>query len=130
MKKTLKLRDGSFKGIFHFEKGYYYFRNYGNRVILGGGRNLDFEAENTTKFAYNEMILNDLNHKLQHIFLPNTPYEIETKWTGIMAFGENKAPIVRNLSPRVTIGVKLGGMGVAIGSLLGEKLANKILRYF
>ncbi|MGB1207090.1 MAG: NAD(P)/FAD-dependent oxidoreductase [Chitinophagales bacterium] len=124
---TKPIKNLPFKGIFHVEKGYYYFRNYGNRVIFGGGRNLDFKAENTTEFAYNEMILNNLNHKLQHVFLPNTSYEIETKWTGIMAFGEDKAPILKNISPRITIGVKLGGMGVAIGSLLGEKIAHKIL---
>ena len=38
------------KGTFHYEQGYYYFRNVGNRVLFGGGRNLAFETENTTEF--------------------------------------------------------------------------------
>ena len=33
------------KGTFHLDKGYYYFRNIGDRILLGGGRNLDFETE-------------------------------------------------------------------------------------
>ena len=30
--KNLKI-----KGSFHYEKGYYYFRNIDNRILLGGG---------------------------------------------------------------------------------------------
>jgi glycine/D-amino acid oxidase-like deaminating enzyme len=37
----------NWRGTFHFDKGYYYFRNYRNRVLFGGGRNLDFKTENT-----------------------------------------------------------------------------------
>ena len=33
------------KGVFHLDKGYYYFREIDGRVLLGGGRNLDFEGE-------------------------------------------------------------------------------------
>src|SRR5699024_10985073 len=28
-------------GTFHCDKGFYYFRNVGNRLLLGGGRNID-----------------------------------------------------------------------------------------
>jgi len=36
---TTPLENLSVKGSFHFDKGYYYFRNIGNRILLGGGRN-------------------------------------------------------------------------------------------
>src|ERR1700754_3460624 len=36
-----------FKGTFHFDEGYYYFRNLGDRVLLGGARNRAFEEEST-----------------------------------------------------------------------------------
>src|SRR4030095_15131093 len=56
--------DGlKFKGIFHYDEGYYYFRNYGKRVIFGGGRNLDFKGEETSEFGFNEKIINDLKRK-------------------------------------------------------------------
>jgi glycine/D-amino acid oxidase-like deaminating enzyme len=38
-----------FRGTFHFDKGFYYFRNVGNRLLLGGARNKAFEKENTTE---------------------------------------------------------------------------------
>ena len=49
------------------------------------------------------------------------------EWSGIMAFGKNKKPIVEKISDNVVIGARLGGMGVAIGSLVGEKVAHEIL---
>lgn len=116
-----------FKGIFHFDEGYYYFRNYGNRVIFGGGRNLDFAAEATTEIAYNQQILSHLKHKLQTLILPNTPFEIDMEWAGIMAFGTtDKMPILKKISPHIVAGVRLGGMGVAIGSILGEQIYELI----
>jgi glycine/D-amino acid oxidase-like deaminating enzyme len=33
------------RGTYHMEQGFYYFRNVGERVLLGGARNLDFAAE-------------------------------------------------------------------------------------
>jgi hypothetical protein len=47
------------RGTFHLDCGYYYFRNIGDRILLGGGRNLDFETETTTEFAQTEIIQND-----------------------------------------------------------------------
>ncbi len=50
----------NWRGTFHFDKGYYYFRNYRNRVLFGGGRNLDFKTENTDEFALTELVQNKL----------------------------------------------------------------------
>ena len=116
-----------FQGVFHIDKGYYYFRNEGNRIIFGGGRNLDFEGETTTQFEINERILSELKRQLKEVILPNTPFEVEHTWAGIMAFGANKQPIYKQHSNNVHLGVRLGGMGVAIGSRMGEKLAEKML---
>jgi hypothetical protein len=40
-----------------------------------------------------------------------------------MGVGNQKKPIVKQLSENVFCGVRLGGMGVAIGSLVGKELA-------
>ena len=37
------------KGSFHYDRGFYYFRNIENRILFGGGRNLDFKKEKTMK---------------------------------------------------------------------------------
>jgi glycine/D-amino acid oxidase-like deaminating enzyme len=114
----------SFKGIFHFNKGYYYFREYQQRVLFGGGRNLDFEKEHTTALELNEMIQLDLENKLRELILPGNEFEIDLRWSGIMAFGTTKQPILKQHSPRVYVGVRMGGMGVAIGSEVGFQLSN------
>lgn len=114
------------KGTFHLDKGYYYFRNIGDRVLLGGGRNLDFERETTTEFGQTEIIQNQLEQLLKEVILPNQEFAIAYRWSGIMGLGSSKNPIVSQLSENVYCGVRLGGMGVAIGSLIGHELADLI----
>ena len=42
---TAPIPDFRLKGTFHFDEGYYYFRNVGDRLLLGGARNKAFAAE-------------------------------------------------------------------------------------
>mgnify|MGYP005990197267 CR=1 FL=1 len=123
---TKPIENLHIKGTFHLDKGYYYFRNIDNRILLGGGRNLDFKTETTTVFGETPRIQNRLEHLLKEIILPNTPFEIDHRWSGIMGVGNQKKAIVKPLSNRVFCGVRLGGMGVAIGSLVGKELAELI----
>lgn len=115
-----------FKGVYHFDKGYYYFREIDGRVLLGGGRNLDFEGESTTAFALTDLIQQDLEEKLRAIILPDTDFTITQRWAGIMAFGETKQPIVKAFSKRVYGAFRMGGMGVALGSDAGRTLVGLI----
>jgi glycine/D-amino acid oxidase-like deaminating enzyme len=114
------------KGTFHLDKGYYYFRNIDNRILLGGGRNLAFEEETTTQLGQTDLIQNRLEELLKEVILPNTDYKIAHRWSGIMGLGAAKNPIVEQLSEHVYCGVRLGGMGVAIGSLIGQELADLV----
>ena len=117
-----------FKGIYHFDRGYYYFREIDGRVLFGGGRNLDFEGETTEQFELSEIIQNDLEQKLRDIILPGTPFEIDMRWSGIMAFGKNKGPIVKAFSDRVFGAFRMGGMGVALGSRAAENVVDMLIR--
>ncbi|UOB19297.1 NAD(P)/FAD-dependent oxidoreductase [Abyssalbus ytuae] len=112
------------KGTFHLEKGFYYFRNTDNRILLGGGRNLDIKGETTTELGQTTLIQNQLEKLLKTVILPDIPFEIEHRWSGIMGVGNTKTPIVKNISENVLCGIRMGGMGVAIGSLIGNDLAN------
>lgn len=119
--------DGlKFKGVFHFDKGYYYFRAIDGRVLIGGGRNLDFSAEETTTFNTSEVIQTHLEQKLREVILPDTSFEIDQRWAGIMAFGDSKQPVIQAFSNRVYGAFRMGGMGVAIGSEAGRALAHLI----
>ena len=112
------------KGTFHLDKGFYYFRNIDNRILFGGGRNLDIKGETTTKMGITENIQHSLRQILDTVILPNTDYKIDQRWSGIMGVGPQKKPIVKMLAPNVYCGVRMGGMGVAIGSLIGKELSD------
>lgn len=108
------------KGTFHYDEGYYYFRNIGNRVLFGGGRNLDFETETTTELALNSNIQKRLDKLLKEIILPDTSFEVEQRWAGIMGVGSEKKPVIQKISANTVCAVRMGGMGIAIGSLVGK----------
>jgi gamma-glutamylputrescine oxidase len=122
--KGLKLQ-----GTFHFDKGYYYFRNIGNRVLLGGGRNLAFKEEETDAFGLTSVIQDKLDELLKSMILPGQDYRIERRWSGIMGVGQNKTSIVRAVSEHIFCAVRMGGMGVAIGSLVGEEAAVMVEKH-
>ena len=111
------------EGTFHYQQGYYYFRNIKDRILLGGGRSVDFDAETTTSFGVNPKIKNQLIEDLQNFIFPSEKVSLDMEWSGIMAFGKDKMPIVKKHQNNIVIGVKLSGMGVAIGSEVGKKLA-------
>ncbi|MGK4566402.1 NAD(P)/FAD-dependent oxidoreductase [Flavobacterium sp. 3HN19-14] len=123
---TKPIENLDIKGTFHLDRGYYYFRNIGDRILFGGGRNLDFETETTTEFGQTQIVQNKLERLLKEVILPGRDFEIEHRWSGIMGMGSSKNPIVEQLSQNVYCGVRLGGMGVAIGSLIGTELADLI----
>ena len=121
---TKPLKNLQIKGTFHLDCGYYYFRNVDNRILLGGGRNLDIKGETTTKLAETEKIQQSLENILKYTILPKIDFEIEHRWSGIMGGGSQKKPIVKQLSNHVYCGVRMGGMGVAIGSLIGKEVSD------
>ena len=123
---TKPIKNLHIKGTFHLDKGYYYFRNIDDRILFGGGRNLDFKGEETSEFGQTEIIQNKLEEILKTTILPNHDFKIDYRWSGIMGVGNQKKAIVKQLSNNVFCGVRLGGMGVAIGSLVGKELADLI----
>lgn len=121
---TEPIENLNIKGTFHIDKGYTYFRNINNRILIGGGRNLDIDGETTTSLDTTELIQQHLEDVLKNVILPNTPFKIAHRWSGTMGVGLQKKPIVKQLSNNVYCGVRMGGMGVAIGSLIGQELAD------
>jgi glycine/D-amino acid oxidase-like deaminating enzyme len=121
---TKPLDNIPFKGTFHMDEGYVYFRDLDDRVLIGGGRNLDFEQETTTEEGRTEGILNYLKELLQNVVLPNRSFDIEYTWSGIMGFGKDKQPIVAKIAPATYAAVRMNGMGVAIAGSVGEQVAD------
>ena len=46
-----------------------------------------------------------------------------------MGLGKEKMPIIKEVQNRVIAAVRMGGMGVAIGSLVGEMAAKQVSQY-
>ncbi|MFC3880411.1 NAD(P)/FAD-dependent oxidoreductase [Algoriphagus namhaensis] len=116
--------DLPWRGSFHVDKGYVYFREIDGRLLLGGGRNIDFEGENSESFEVNPKVKHFLDQLAREKILPNKKFSWEMEWTGIMGFGKSKSPIVQAISSQSAIAVRLGGMGVAVGWQVGKEMAE------
>ena len=119
---TKPLDNIPFDGIFHNDKGYIYFRNIDDRILLGGARNY-FEVEETTyDFEGTTANYEHLKNYMQEIILPGRTFEIDMHWSGIMAMGEEKIPIVKKVDENLTLCVRMSGMGVALGPVLSDEV--------
>jgi glycine/D-amino acid oxidase-like deaminating enzyme len=113
---------------YHLNQGYDYFRMIDDRLLVGGGRNLAMDEENTDQFGLTSKIQDHLENLLQTIVHPrDKKVKIDFRWSGIMGVGQEKAPLIGNHSPNISYGIRMGGMGVAIGTLIGKTLADRLL---
>ncbi len=112
--------------IIHADKGYIYARTIDDRILIGGGRNKFMEEERTTQFGNTHNLTKYLSEYLSNIILPNTPFEIDMQWSGIMAMGAEKLPIVRRINNNLLMCVRMSGMGVALGPVLSEEILEMI----
>lgn len=115
------------KGTFHSEEGYYYFRHYQGRVLLGGGRHLDKAGETTTEEGISPRIQAALEKLLREAILPGVEFNIEHRWSGVMGFRpQGGPPVVGHVSPHVVVAAGLGGIGVAIGIRVARQAAGLV----
>ncbi|MCB9311078.1 MAG: FAD-binding oxidoreductase [Lewinellaceae bacterium] len=124
---TKSLPGLKLENTYHINRGYLYFRTYQDRILLGGGRNLDLDGETTDAFGLTRDIQQYLIRFLESI-VPGASQNITMWWSGILGVGTSKIPIVKWVGEDVLCGVRLGGMGVAIGSYLGYQLSEEILK--
>ena len=124
---TNEIPDLKIDGCFHYKQGYYYFRNVKKRLLIGGGRETDLNNESTLTFGTNKIIRQKLIEHIKNFILPDINFKIESEWSGIMGFGKNKLPLIKRMSKNIVLGVRLGGMGISIGSIVGEKTADLII---
>lgn len=117
-----------FRGTFHFDGGFYYFRNLGNRVLLGGARNKAFEEEATNSLEITPLIQQELERFLHEHILPGEDFTIEHRWSGIMGFTKTHLPITEEIEPNVFAAITCNGMGVALSPIIAEKVAGMMTK--
>ncbi len=121
---TNELDDLPWKGIFHHDRGYIYFRNVNNRLLIGGARNLDISQEETDQFGVNRMIKNHLINFVSDVLNLPDEWTIDYEWSGIMGFTPTKTPIIQQVDKRRYVAAGLSGMGIAIGMNVGTTAAE------
>jgi gamma-glutamylputrescine oxidase len=127
---TSPLSRLAFKGCFHADEGFIYFRNLGDRVLLGGARNKAFEEEETLEPHVTQKVQDELERYLSKIILPGVEVSIERRWSGIMGMSASRMPIVKELEPGVFAAVAMGGIGVAAGPVVGRQAAALLLNFW
>lgn len=127
---TSPIQDLQLKGTFHFDEGFYYWRNLGNRILLGGARNMAFEEEETLDFTRNEKLKTVLVQFLKDHLPADTHFGVDYHWSGIMGFTEDKKPRVQRIEDSVFAAVACNGMGVALTPIMAEKAAALIAADF
>lgn len=125
---TETIENLKINGTYHYDEGFYYFRDIDNRILLGGGRNLDFEAEETDEIAITKPIQDKLEQLLNDVILPKKKVKIDYRWSGIMGFGDKLEPIAKRVEADIYLAARCNGMGVALGSLTGQEIADMILQ--
>ncbi len=115
------------KGAFHYDEGFYYFRNLGDRLMLGGARNKAFEVERTNEMITSDEIQQHLEKFISEHLLPGKDFSIEQRWSGIMGFTDNKEPVVKRLSNNTAVALACNGMGVALSPIIAEKVCEMML---
>ncbi|MDQ2772705.1 MAG: FAD-binding oxidoreductase [Bacteroidota bacterium] len=124
---TEPLPDVQLPGTFHYDHGYAYFRQLpDHRILLGGGRNLDFAAEATTAPGLTPAVQHYLETLLHEVIVPGRQPRIDFRWSGVMGFGPALAPIIDWARPGVLAAVRCNGMGVALGASTGWQAAQKL----
>lgn len=123
---TKPIPELKWKAIFHFNEGYVYFRNVGDRLLLGGGRDQAMNDETTDLFGTNPAIKNYLLDFAEHVLKVPSGWEIDMEWSGIMGMTKNKEPIIQEIEPHVWAAVGLSGMGIAIGMQVAKDVVSKM----
>lgn len=120
----------SLRGTFHFDEGYYYFRNLGNRLLIGGARNADFEAEETLDAGVSPKIREALERFIA-LHLPEAAASLKQNgwmhWSGIMGMSDVKKPMIIQMDSGGLAGMACNGMGVALTPAWAETLSSAML---
>ncbi|MDD2793941.1 MAG: FAD-dependent oxidoreductase [Sediminibacterium sp.] len=116
------------RGTFHFDEGFYYWRNIGNQILLGGARNSHFAEERTTSLEGSDAIRNILSDFLHRHLDTDQPIQIVQNWSGIMGFTPDKHPLCQAVSDNAVAAIACNGMGVALTPVIAETVTNMLLR--
>ncbi len=110
---------------YHQNAGYLYFRGLGSKILIGGARHISHREEISREMARNEKIEAYLMQYLKDHFCNTGDWQIHNQWSGIIATGKSKEPIVKALEDKVKVCVRFGGMGVALSAFTAHEAVHR-----
>lgn len=124
---TQTLAQGSpIVGCYHLNRGFIYLRNVDNRLLIGGARDRFPEEDEADQFSVTESVQQYLEKTLSQLLPQLGPLEVAERWSGFLGLSPVKNVAPTQFDDRVWIAAGLGGMGVALGSLLGKETAEAL----
>jgi gamma-glutamylputrescine oxidase len=70
------------------------------------------------------LIQKDLIEKLNTIIAPSHMPDIEQQWSGIMAFTENKLPMIKYIGRHVIYAMNCNGMGISLSPITAQEITE------
>jgi glycine/D-amino acid oxidase-like deaminating enzyme len=119
------------KGNYHEYKGYVYFRDLGNRLLIGGGRHWEMDASKTISLE----VPNEQVQRLENYARENIPgasaFTTDIAWSGIIAASPrgDKRTLLKREGERTLVAARLSGMGVALSNVLESEAAELLCTY-
>ncbi|MGB0171346.1 MAG: NAD(P)/FAD-dependent oxidoreductase [Flavobacteriales bacterium] len=115
-------------GTYHIDRGYLYMRTLDeHHVLFGGGRHWGYELplppeRNVEMEAQWDAALEQAARRWVNV------EAVTHRWTGWLGVGPDRRPLIGESQPGLHHAVRMGGMGVAIGTRVGRELAESMLR--
>jgi glycine/D-amino acid oxidase-like deaminating enzyme len=112
------------RAAYHLDRGYFYLRTTDEGALLvGGGRH---QVDQTAPLQEQIVAMQGVLADVLRLVTEDDSAVYDGYWHGYLGVGQERLPLIGSLHTDVYYGVRLGGMGVAIGSYLGHKLAIKM----
>jgi glycine/D-amino acid oxidase-like deaminating enzyme len=105
----------------------YWLQTPDRRLVIGGWRDANLEAESTTDESTTEEIQDRIEAFVRDLI--GRPVRVTHRWAGIFGITEDRLPLVGRLagSDRVWVAAGYSGHGNVLGLVCGEMVAEAIL---
>jgi hypothetical protein len=120
-----------FRGNVHFREGYMYARDVGQRLLIGGGRFLDFQGEKTNRLGTTDQIQAYLREQLSSLTgIHIDELRVADQWSGIMGFTPARLLPILEVTNHgmMVVAAGMNGMGTALGPYIGKKAAEMLIQ--
>lgn len=127
LSSTTQIPDLKIKGIYSFNDGQFYFRNFDNRILIGSMCDMNNDEDISGELNLNESLQQQIEFFLDELILPGKKYSIEQKWTGVTNIHESNTDSFEKVSERIIVALNQSGTGISLCSMIAENISTFML---